>query len=325
MNAAVCSWRVTTSSIFDVRSDSTTSRFSSPGTPKIRSTPSFSSAATSRSEPLVMASPPAWNTLDRRRGTIGLMSPGTAATLFGRARLWKVLGTTVVPPTAACWRRNLWSGACPAPASVWSARGCGARLLRHAGASAGACQALRRRADIAAALLIDAPMWSQQVRSRPRGIVGRAVVPAIDPATRRSVRRATDWANSRRASAQRTLPKRSCPRRTDDPQRGNAGAAPTTSSTLPSRSRGPRQHSQNTAVRRCMGLLRIRHPSHVETLGVSCAGVGRDCQSTPRSRARRARTRSGSTAALAAARRRPLAVWRGAWPSPSYKHLGRLL
>ena len=31
---------------------STTSRFSSPGTPKIRSTPSFSSAATSKSEPL---------------------------------------------------------------------------------------------------------------------------------------------------------------------------------------------------------------------------------------------------------------------------------
>ena len=54
MNAAACSWRVRTSSIEDVRRDSTTSRFSSPGMPKIRSTPSFSSAATSKSEPFVI-------------------------------------------------------------------------------------------------------------------------------------------------------------------------------------------------------------------------------------------------------------------------------
>src|SRR6201994_1766613 len=53
MNAAVCSWRVRTSLIDDLRIDSTTSRFSSPGMPKIRSTPSFSKAATSRSEPLI--------------------------------------------------------------------------------------------------------------------------------------------------------------------------------------------------------------------------------------------------------------------------------
>ena len=51
MKAAACSWRVSTSSIDDVRMDSTTSRFSSPGMPKMRSTPSFSRAATSRSEP----------------------------------------------------------------------------------------------------------------------------------------------------------------------------------------------------------------------------------------------------------------------------------
>ena len=38
----------------ELRKDSTTSRFSSPGTPKMYSTPSFSRAATSRSEPLVM-------------------------------------------------------------------------------------------------------------------------------------------------------------------------------------------------------------------------------------------------------------------------------
>src|SRR5437660_8049525 len=43
--------------IFEVRSDSTTSRFSSPGTPKIRSTPSFSSAATRRSDPFFIAHP----------------------------------------------------------------------------------------------------------------------------------------------------------------------------------------------------------------------------------------------------------------------------
>src|SRR6267154_944181 len=60
MKPAACSWRVITSSIADVRSDSTTSRFSSPGMPKMRSTPSFSSAATRRSEPLVMEGYQCW-------------------------------------------------------------------------------------------------------------------------------------------------------------------------------------------------------------------------------------------------------------------------
>src|SRR5688572_9694919 len=55
MKPAACSWRVITSSIFECRIDSTTSRFSSPGMPKMRSTPSFSSAATRMSDPLVMA------------------------------------------------------------------------------------------------------------------------------------------------------------------------------------------------------------------------------------------------------------------------------
>jgi hypothetical protein len=53
IKAAACSCRVTMRLIRERRSDSTTSRFSSPGTPKIRSTPSFSKAATSRSEPFV--------------------------------------------------------------------------------------------------------------------------------------------------------------------------------------------------------------------------------------------------------------------------------
>jgi hypothetical protein len=57
MKEAGCSWRVTMSLILDRRSDSTTSRFSSPGTPKIRSTPSFSKAATSRSEPFIRRPP----------------------------------------------------------------------------------------------------------------------------------------------------------------------------------------------------------------------------------------------------------------------------
>src|SRR4051794_18903658 len=57
MNAAACSWRVMTSLIEDWRRLSTTSRFSSPGTPKMRSTPSFSSARTSRSDPLGIGSP----------------------------------------------------------------------------------------------------------------------------------------------------------------------------------------------------------------------------------------------------------------------------
>src|SRR5450432_2545700 len=52
MKAAPCSCRVKISLIEDFRKLSTTSRFSSPGTPKMRSTPSFSSAATRRSDPL---------------------------------------------------------------------------------------------------------------------------------------------------------------------------------------------------------------------------------------------------------------------------------
>src|SRR5260370_14045685 len=54
MNAAACSCRVRTSSIFDVRKDSTKSRFSSPGMPKTRSASSFSSAATKRSDPFAI-------------------------------------------------------------------------------------------------------------------------------------------------------------------------------------------------------------------------------------------------------------------------------
>ncbi|MNL40953.1 hypothetical protein D3C87_1633340 [compost metagenome] len=54
MKAAACSWRVKTSLMRDLRSDSTTCRFSSPGTPKMQSTPSFSSAATRTSEPFII-------------------------------------------------------------------------------------------------------------------------------------------------------------------------------------------------------------------------------------------------------------------------------
>src|ERR1700730_825524 len=53
MKPAACSCRVSTSFIFERRSDSRTSRFSSPGIAKTHSTPSFSRAATSRSEPFV--------------------------------------------------------------------------------------------------------------------------------------------------------------------------------------------------------------------------------------------------------------------------------
>src|ERR1700730_10513999 len=53
MKPAACSCRVSTSFIFERRSDSRTSRFSSPGIAKMHSTPSFSRAATSRSEPFV--------------------------------------------------------------------------------------------------------------------------------------------------------------------------------------------------------------------------------------------------------------------------------
>src|SRR5258705_1829535 len=53
MKPAACSCRVSTSLIFERRSDSSTSRFSSPGSAKMHPTPSFSRAATSRSEPFV--------------------------------------------------------------------------------------------------------------------------------------------------------------------------------------------------------------------------------------------------------------------------------
>src|SRR5438552_3564627 len=55
MNAAPCSWRVKINLIDELRRLSTTSRFSSPGTPNIRSTPSFSSAATNKSDPLAIS------------------------------------------------------------------------------------------------------------------------------------------------------------------------------------------------------------------------------------------------------------------------------
>jgi hypothetical protein len=58
IDAAACSCRVKTSPILEPCSDCTTSRFSSPGTPKIRSTPSFSRAVTSRSDPLFIRTPP---------------------------------------------------------------------------------------------------------------------------------------------------------------------------------------------------------------------------------------------------------------------------
>src|SRR6185437_1456499 len=55
MKPAACSWRVSTSFILEPRSEFRTSRFSSPGIAKIYSTPSLSSARTSRSEPFVIA------------------------------------------------------------------------------------------------------------------------------------------------------------------------------------------------------------------------------------------------------------------------------
>src|ERR1700679_71026 len=55
MKAAACSWRVNTNLMLEWRSASTTSRFSSPGIPKICSTPSFSSAETSSSAPFITA------------------------------------------------------------------------------------------------------------------------------------------------------------------------------------------------------------------------------------------------------------------------------
>src|ERR1700746_2629789 len=53
MKAAACSCRVSTNWTLERRSASRKSRFSSPGTPKIRLTPSFSSAATSSSAPFM--------------------------------------------------------------------------------------------------------------------------------------------------------------------------------------------------------------------------------------------------------------------------------
>ena len=84
MNPAACSCRVSTSWIFEPLSDSTTSRFSSPGTPKMRSTPSLSSAATRRSEPLDMSEPPRrfWS----KRGTARSVPTGHSMVRSGRGR-----------------------------------------------------------------------------------------------------------------------------------------------------------------------------------------------------------------------------------------------
>src|SRR5580692_8373749 len=54
MNPATCSCRVTTSLMLEVRSASRKSKFSSPGTPKMYSTPSFSSARTIKSAPFTV-------------------------------------------------------------------------------------------------------------------------------------------------------------------------------------------------------------------------------------------------------------------------------
>ena len=53
MKPAACSCRVNTSLIFERRSNSSTSRFSSPGMAKMYPTPSFSRAVTNRSEAFV--------------------------------------------------------------------------------------------------------------------------------------------------------------------------------------------------------------------------------------------------------------------------------
>src|SRR5258708_5206898 len=68
MNPATCSCRVTTSLMEEVRSAPRKSKFSSPGTPKMYSTPSFSSARTIRSAPF---------TID------GCMADGSLAKLSG--------------------------------------------------------------------------------------------------------------------------------------------------------------------------------------------------------------------------------------------------
>jgi TRAP transporter TAXI family solute receptor len=78
MKPAACSCRVSTSLIFERRSDSSTSRFSSPGMPKMRSTPSFSSAATSRSEAAFAAEPHWPSSL-----TLGTASPGGTYYAYG--------------------------------------------------------------------------------------------------------------------------------------------------------------------------------------------------------------------------------------------------
>jgi hypothetical protein len=53
MNPAACSCRVRISLIFDRESESSMSRFSSPGIPKMYSTPSFSSALMNRSDAFI--------------------------------------------------------------------------------------------------------------------------------------------------------------------------------------------------------------------------------------------------------------------------------
>src|SRR5512137_1983605 len=53
MKAAACSWRVTTTLIADLRRDSRMSRVSSPGKPKIYSTPSSSSWRAKRSDAFI--------------------------------------------------------------------------------------------------------------------------------------------------------------------------------------------------------------------------------------------------------------------------------
>src|SRR5699024_3581178 len=65
MNAAACSWRVRTNSIDDWRTESRKSMFSSPGTPKMRSTPSSSKALPMTSDPRCVVICP---TLPRIRG-----------------------------------------------------------------------------------------------------------------------------------------------------------------------------------------------------------------------------------------------------------------
>src|ERR1700757_471874 len=97
MKAAACSCRVRTSWIFELRSDSTTSRFSSPGTPKTRSTPSCSSAATNRSDPFTI-----FTLLVCRN--IGFIASGDQpfdhgpGEIRGRNPAAKVCGTYVIHP-----------------------------------------------------------------------------------------------------------------------------------------------------------------------------------------------------------------------------------